>query len=697
MKPYDTGSIRNIAILGHLGCGKTTLSESVLHVTGALDKKGEVEKKTTVSDYLPEEQNRQTSLSLSLIPAEHDEIKFNIIDTPGSEEFLGEINQALAVSEGAVLVLDATKGIEVGTERLWVELSRRRVPTVVLINKLDKENIKFDELLDKIRERFGLGAVPFSYPIGESDTFKGFVDMLSMEAHEDAGGSSKKIDIPEDIKDRVDALREQIVESVAETSEELLEKYFEDGGLPAEDIEEGLRKGIVSADITPIMVASSTKDIGIRALLENLSTFMPSPRENVPMKGTEPGKDSEIERRFSDDDPFSAYVFKTTVDPFIGAVNLFKIVSGTIKSGKEILVANTKQTEKVGNLFTVRGKTQLSAETLHAGDIGAVAKLDEIFTGATICDVKQPVLYPPVETPSPTLYLAIMPKHKQDEDKISGALQRLNIEDPTFEIRRNKETAQLLIGGQGMTHIGFILEKMKNMFKVDVTTEDQRVVYRETLKNATQAQGRHKKQSGGAGQFGDVWIRFEPLDPNNEETFVFEEEVFGGSVPKNYFPAVEKGLNETLEKGPLAGFPVIGVKATLYDGSYHSVDSNEISFKLAASLAFKAACEAAQPTILEPIMLVKITVKDEYVGDVMGDINKRRGRVLGMEPIESGGMQVVSAEIPEAEITKYTIDLKAMTQGSGFFTRDFARYDEVPAHMVDKIVEETKREEEEKK
>lgn len=690
MRQYETEKIRNIAILGHLGCGKTSLSESILFASGAIEKKGEVEKKSTASDYLLEEQNRLTSLSLSLIPAEWKDYKFNFIDTPGSEEFMGEINQALSVVKGAILMIDGSKGIEVGTERLWLELTNKHIPTLIYINKLDKENIKFEDLLGSIRARFGKSAVPFAWPIGEGESFNGYVNLVDDQAKISNGTMCVPAEMPSDLGDVVSELREQIMESVAETSEDLLDKYLSGEGLTQEEINNGLRQGVLDGELQPILVGSATNTLGVRTLLDMLIHFLPAPNELNAMVGKDLNTGENIERKTINDEPFSAYVFKTTVDPFIGAVNLFKIVSGTLSAGKEVMITNTKKTEKINQLFSLRGKTQLPVETLSAGDIGAVAKLDNIFTGATIADPKNPIIFDAAEIPSPTIYVAIHPKNKQDEDKISTALQRLNSEDPTFEVRRNKETAQLLIGGQGMTHIGFIIDKMKNMFKVDVDTSDQKIVYRETIKQTTKAQGRHKKQSGGSGQFGDVHIRFEPLNPNEAE-FEFAEEVFGGSVPKNYFPAVEKGLIDILEKGPLAGFPVVGIRAILYDGSYHPVDSNEISFKLAAAIAFKEACKTAKPTILEPIMNVRITVKDDYVGDIMGDVNKRRGRVLGMEPV-GGGLQMVNAEIPEAEIVKYTIDLKAMTQGSGSFIREFARYDEVPSHLIDKIIEEHKKE-----
>ncbi len=685
MKKYDIDRIRTIAVTGHLGSGKTSFTESALFLTGAKEKKGRVEDKNTASDYLVEEHNKQSSLSMSLIPIEHDGYKFNLLDTPGSEEFVAELNQALHVSKGAVLVLDGTKGIDIGTERILDELTERHVPTVVFINKMDKQNIKFDELITKIRDKIGYQAVPFLWPIGQADDFKGYVDLVDMKTRLFDGEKVVESDVPEDIAAEVEGHREQIVESVAETSEELLEKHFGGEELTQEEIHNGLRQGVLSGELKPIVIGSADKNIGIVAVLEMIAKFMPAPNDLKPMKGKNPDTDEEIVRETKEDGPFAGYVFKTTVDPFIGTVNLVKVFSGKLKSGDEIMIGNTKKTAKVGTIFTVRGKEQIDVDGIGAGDIGAVTKIDSIFTGCTLTDPKNPVVFPAAAMPNPTLYLGIHPKQQQDEDKLSSVLRRLNVEDPSFETRRNAETAQLLIGGQGMTHIGYILDKMLNMFKVDVETSDQKIVYRETIKKKVEAEGRHKKQSGGAGQFGVVKMRFEPLNPNETE-FEFEEVIHGGTVPKNFHPAVEKGLIETLQKGPLAGFPVIGVKATLYDGSYHPVDSNEISFKLAAALAFRNACKTAKPTILEPVMKVEITVKDDYVGDVMGDVNKRRGRVLSMDPI-SGGRQVITAEIPEAEIVKYTIDLKGMTQGSGFYQREFARYDEVPDNLVPKIVE----------
>jgi elongation factor G len=657
------------------------MSESLLFVSGGIDKKGEVERKNTVSDYLVEEQNKLTSLSLSLIPTEWQNYKLNFLDVPGSDEFVGDLNQALEVVKGAIIMIDASKGVEVGTERVWHEIRKRHIPAILFINKMDKENVKFEEVLEEIREKLGKKAVPFAWPIGHDENFEGFVNVVDMKARLYDGEKCVDAEIWEEKREKVDELHNLIIESVAETSEELLDLYLSGEEIPDAKIKETLHHNIIEGELTPVIVGSATKTIGIETLFNMLVDYLPAPDELTPLEAIDQKTKEKVTRLTHDDEPFSAYIFKTVVDPFLGTVNLIKVNSGILTLGQEVLIPNTGDTKKISNLSAIKGKQQIELQTFHAGDMCAVAKMEGLETGFTLTDPKYPIMYEPVKQPTPVIYIAVHPKNKNDEDKISMALHRINIEDPTFEIKRNKETAQLLLGGQGMTHLQYVLERMKNMFKVDVDIEDQKIVYRETIKKSVQAEGKHKKQSGGAGQFGHVWIRFEP----STEIFEFAEDVFGGAVPRNFFPAVEKGLVETFEHGPLAGFPVINVKATLYDGSYHPVDSNEISFKLAAALAFKDAVKTCGPTILEPIVKVEVTVKDQYVGDVMGDMSKRRGHVLGMN--QADGFQVVVAEVPEAEIVSYAIDLKAMTQGSGSFTREFVRYDEVPAQLIDKIIE----------
>lgn len=683
MKQYDVNQMRTVAVVGHSGTGKTSFLESVLYLTGTKSEKGTVETHSTTSDYLPEEHEKIASFSTSLIPIEYQDYKINFLDTPGNEEFVNELTQALSVVKGAVLIIDGTKGIDIGSERILNELNTRNIPTVIYVNKMDQPNVKFEKIIDSIREVIGYQAVPFLWPIVKDETFKGYVNLVDMNEKLHEGSTSHIQDIEPDFTKTIEPLRQKIVESVAETSEALFDKHFAGETLTQEEIYEGLRKGVLDGDLKPIVFGSADHDIGVNASLDIIKNFMPAPNDLKPKAGFHPGTNEAISRDTSDETPLSAVVFKTTVDPFMGAVSLIKVFSGVLKPGSEVTLSHGEKI-KLGNIFTLRGKEQLSMDAIGAGDIGAVAKVDALSTGQTLSDPKHPIHYPKPTLQTPTMYVGIHPRNTQDDNKLSSVLAKLKLEDPSVEVIRNPETTQLLIGCQGLAHIGYIVDKMKNLYKLEVETHPQKIVYRETIKKKGDAEGRHKKQSGGAGQFGVVKIRFEPLNPNEKE-FEFTEEVHGGSVPKNYFPAVEKGLVETFQKGPLAGFPVIGVRAVLYDGAYHDVDSNEISFKMAANLAFKNALDQVKPTILEPVMHVDIIVKDDYVGEVMGDVNKRRGRVLGMEPIE-GARQKIAAEIPEAEIVKYTVDLKAMTQGSGSFIRSFARYEEVPDAMVEKIV-----------
>ncbi len=689
MREYHSKAIRNVAILGHMDCGKTTIAEAVLYLAGAIDKKGEVEKKNTVSDYTVEEQARQTSLQSALIPVEWNGHKINFLDVPGSEEMIGEVENVLSVVKGAVLVIDAGAGVEPGTERAWEELRKHNIPTLIFVNKMDKENIKYEELIEELKEKFGKRVAPFCYPLGKQDTFDGFALVAEGKARLYRDGICVDGEIYEDKKEKVQELYEWMCEAVAETSEELMEKYFAGEPLELEEVKVGLRTAVLAGEVYPVICGSAIKNIGIATLLNMIIDYNPCPDDLKPKAGHLPNSDQVILKPTADSEPLAAYVFKTIVDPFVGTISLLKIYSGVVKTGMDVYIPNIDQTVKLPQIFSLMGKTQLQIDAAYAGDIVAVAKLSELEIGYTLCDKKAPVVFDKPDYATPIYYVAIKPKNKQDEEKISSALTKIKQEDPTFEFKRNPETAQLLIGGQGVLHIGYIIDKLKNIFKVEVTQEDPKVVYRETIRGRTTGdkgvQGRHKKQSGGAGQFGDVWIKFEP----SQEVFEFHEEVFGGAVPKNYFPAVEKGLQKALEKGPLAGFPVIGVKATLVDGSYHPVDSNELSFVLAAGLAWQAAIKEVKPTILEPIMELLITVKTEHVGAVMGDMSKRRGRILGQEDI-GNGKTVVTAEVPESEIAKYATELKTMTQASGRFERRFLRYDITPEEQIKKIIAEYK-------
>ena len=690
MKVYKTDKIRNLALVGHSGSGKTTLTEAILFITGVTKRQGRVEDGNTASDFDKEEIARKVSIGTSVIPVEWNDIKFNFLDAPGYFDFAGEMYGALRASEGAILLLDASSGVEVGTEKAGKYTEEHGIPKIIFLNKMDKENVSFEKVLDNIKNHFGDKAIPFALPIGEGESFKGLVSVIDEMAFEYNGKEAKEVDVPADLKDEIDSIKELLMERVAETDEELMEKYFEGEEFTIEEIRKGLKLAIANGDLIPVIVGSAEKAMGIDFLLNIANNYMPSPVEvgvNIGYKGEE-----KVERKVDIDEPFSAIVFKTIVDPFVGKLSLFKVLSGKLTKDQELYNASKDETEKMGGLFALRGKEQIEISEIVAGDIGATSKLQITETGDSLCSKSDPTLYDRIEYPQPTLFLAVEPKAKGDEEKIGASLNRLTEEDPTFIVERNSETKQLLIGGQGNMQLAVIVDKLKNAFGVEVNLTNPKVAYRETIKGTASVQGRHKKQSGGAGQYGDVHIRFEPIH-DGEEDFIFDEEVFGGAVPRNFFPAVEKGLRESIEEGVLAGYPVVKIKATLFDGSYHPVDSNEMAFKIAASLAFKKGMEAAKPILLEPIMKVEVLIPEDYMGDVMGDMNKRRGRILGMEP-QADGSQLVIAEAPQAELFEYAIDLRSMTQARGSFTMEFIRYDEVPSEIAEKIIEEAKAEKE---
>lgn len=683
MKVYQTNKIRNLALIGHSGSGKTTLTEAILYVTGVTKRQGSVNEGNTLSDFDKEEIARKVSIGTSVIPAEFDDVKLNFLDTPGYFDFAGEMYGALRAAEGAILLVNASSGVEVGTEKSWKYTENKSIPKMIFLNQMDKENVNFQKVLNEIKEEFGDKVVPFTLPIGEAESFKGLVSVIDEVAYEYNGKDAKEVDIPEELKGEIESIKEVLMEKVAETTEELMEKYFEGEEFTIEEIRQGLKLSVMNGDLVPILVGSAEKAMGIDFLLKISKNYMPNPVEAGDKTGYK--GEEEVVRKVDVNEPFSALVFKTIIDPFVGKLTLFKVKSGKITKDSDIYNTSKDETEKLGGLFVLRGKEQIEVSEVAAGDIGATSKLSITQTGDSISSKSDPTLYDEIEYPQPTLFLAVEPKSKGDEEKIGTSLQRLTEEDPTFVVERNSETNQLLIGGQGNMQLGVIIDKLKNSFGVEVELTSPKVAYRETIKGTSDVQGRHKKQSGGAGQYGDVHIRFEPC----EEGFVFEEEVFGGAVPRNFFPAVEKGLEESLEHGVLAGYPVVNIKATLYDGSYHPVDSNEMAFKIAASIAFKKGMEEANPILLEPIMRVEILVPEDYMGDVMGDMNKRRGRILGMEP-QADGNQLVIAEAPQAELFEYAIDLRSMTQARGSFTMEFLRYEEVPANIAEKIIEEAR-------
>ncbi|NLY77220.1 MAG: elongation factor G [Tissierellia bacterium] len=685
MKVYKTEQIRNLALIGHGSSGKTTLTEALLFATGVTKRPGRVDDGNTMSDFDKEEISRKVSIGTAVIPVEWQDTKFNLLDTPGYFDFVGDVYSALRASESALILVDASAGVEVGTEKAWKHTQEYNLPKAIFVNKIDKENVNFNKVLDDIRNTFGDKVLPFTLPIGEAENFKGIVDVIEEVAYEYNGKDSTKVDIPADIKDEIQAIKEQLMERIAETDEELMEKYFEGEAFTDEEIKKGIRLAVKNGDLIPLLVGSAEKIMAVDTILNLFKNFMPSPLNIDVSIGYK--NDEKVERKLDVNQPFSAIVFKTIVDPFVGKLSLFKVLSGKLTKDQEIYNASKERSEKLGGLFVLRGKNQLEVSEIVAGDIGATAKLQLTQTGDTLCDKSNQIVYDRIQYPEPTLFLAVEPKAKGDDEKISAALNRLTEEDPSFIVNRNAETKQLLMGGQGNMQLTVIVDKLKNNFGVDVSLSKPKVAYRETIRGTASVQGKHKKQSGGAGQYGDVHIRFEPC----EEEFIFAEEVFGGAVPRNFFPAVEKGLRESLEHGVLAGYPVVNVKATLFDGSYHPVDSNEMAFKIAASLAFKKGMEQANPVLLEPIMRVEILVPEDYMGDIMGDMNKRRGRILGMEP-QNDGYQLVVAEAPQAELFEYAIDLRSMTQARGSFKMEFIRYEEVPGNIAEKIIEEAKAE-----
>ena len=644
MKGYTSETIRNVALLGHSGCGKTTFLEAALHATGVTNRMGKVEDGNTVSDYDKMEIERGYSINTSVVPVLWEENKINFIDTPGFFDFIGEVNAALRASEAAVIMVDAGAGIQVGTEAAWKACERYKKPRFIVINKRDKDEFDFYKTFGELKDRFGEKLIPFSWPLS--------------------------VEIDEELK-----------EAIAMADEELMEKYFEGEDFSEEEILNGLKKGIAEGGIVPVCSSAFELGHGLEGLLDLLVTYVPTPYMHGAYRGFNDNNEP-VERMSVVDATPSAFVFKTIVDPFVGKISVLKVVTGKLNSGDEIYNERAGKMEKLGKLFFLRGKSQQELNYAEAGDIVAVAKLQYTLSGDTLCDKNDIVRYLPLDYPQPAYYVAIEAVDKNDEEKMGTGLNKLREEDPSFVVERNVETHQTLLGAQGDIQVSVILAKLKDRFGVSVKTVPQKIAYRETIKGSSDVQGKHKKQSGGAGQYGDVHIRFSP----SEQEFEFSEELFGGSVPKNYVPAVEKGLLECMAKGPLTGCRVVNIKAVLYDGSYHDVDSNEMAFKIAASLAFKKGIVEAKPCLLEPIMKLEISIPDDYMGDVMGDLNKRRGKILGMEPLLDGGQKLV-ATAPQAELFDYAISLRAMTQARGSFTMVFDKYEEVPTHLATKIIE----------
>jgi len=690
MKDYRTKNLRNVGIVGHSGAGKTTLTEAILFYTKTIDRTGRVEEGTTTSDYDVEERKRKISVSTSIAPCEWEDTKINLVDMPGYFDFIGEMVEGLRAVDLALIAVCGASGIQVGTEKAWNYVNKNKMPRAFFINKLDRENSNFEKVLSALKERFGISVVPIQYPIGSEASFKGIVNVISRKARlfNPKTHAMEEAEIPTDLIDKIDECKNMIMEAVAETDEVLLEKYFSEGELSDEEIYRGLINGSASGDISPVMCGSALNGIGIETLVEDIVECFPSPEIIQGIKARDIKNNKEIAVKIDENAPFSAFVFKTIADPFVGKLSLFRVMTGKAKADSTVYNSNKDKQEKVGTMYFVRGKAQLPTSEIVAGDIGAVSKLQFTGTGDTLCEMASPIAFEEITFPAPSMSMSVLPKAKGDEDKISSGLTKLLEEDPTFKISRDVENAEMIVSGVGETHLDIIASKLKNKFGADVTLDVPKVPYRETIRKNADVQGKHKKQSGGHGQYGDVWVKFEPRN-DGEDELQFVDQVVGGVVPRQYIPAVEKGLRECIQHGVLAGYPVIRLKATLHDGSYHPVDSSEMAFKVAASLAYKKGLQTAQPVLLEPIMHVEVKVPDDYMGDVMGDINKKRGKVLGMEPED--GYQKIIAEVPMSEMFKYATDLKSMTQARGTFEMKFERYDEVPALEASKIIENAKK------
>ncbi len=690
MQTYKYEKIRNVAVLGHGGCGKTTLVEAMAYTTGITKRMGRVEEGNTISDYDKEEQKRLFSISTTLVPILWEDTKINFLDTPGYFDFVGEVEEAISAADAAVIVVSAKAGIEVGTKKAWDLCERYKLPRMFFVTDMDDDNASFRNVIEALKEDYGNRIAPFHTPIRENEKFVGFVNVVKKAGRRFSNNLGEYVDgdIPEYCMEYTNAYRDALMESIAETSEDLMNKFFEGEEFTMVEIENAIRSGVASCDMIPVLCGSGIQARGTFALLQAIDKYFPSPNKNV-ITGMSQKTETTFFADYDANKDFSARVFKTIADPFIGKFSLIKVCSGILKSDSVIYNANKGTEEKLSRLYVLRGKEQIEVKELYAGDIGAIGKLSDTQTGDTLSTKANPIIYDPIKMSVPYTYVRYEAKNKGDDDKVSQALAKLMEEDKTLKTVNDTENRQALLYGIGEQQIDVTVSKLLSRYKVEVVTSKPKVAYRETIRKKVQVQGRHKKQSGGAGQFGDVIMTFEPSG-DLETPYIFEEKIFGGSVPRNFFPAVEKGVQESVLAGPLAGYPVVGIKATLIDGSYHPVDSNEMAFKLAARKAFKAGIMDATPIILEPIASMKVVVPDKFTGDIMGDLSKRRGRVLGMNPI-AGGKQEIIADIPMSELYGYSTDLRSMTGGIGDYSYEFARYEPAPADVQAKVIDEAEK------
>ena len=689
MKVYDAQSLRNVSLVGHSGSGKTQLISALLFDTGAVNRLGRVDEGTTVTDYDEEAIARKHTLSAGVAYAEWNKHKINFIDTPGMANFLSDARAALRVSDATLVVVDAVAGVEVSTEKVWAVAEELGIPRLVLLNRLDRERASLDRSLESLRSVFGRAIVPVQLPIGNEKTFKGVVDLVGMKAYtfaQDGSGKMTEGEVPADLRDAATSAREALIEMVAEADDSLMEKFFDAGTLTQDELVAGLKRGVAAARVFPLLLSSATTNVGMQPILDAIVTYVPSPIDR-PMKAKTPEGD-EVEFKTNETGPVAAFVWKTVADPFAGRITLFRVISGTLKSDATVHNVTKDLAERLGHLVLVQGKTQTPVPEVKAGDIGAVAKLKETQTSDVIGDKNAGVKVPPIKFPEPVISYAIEPKSRGDEEKISTSLHRLQEEDPTISYNRDQQTKELLLAGQGQSHIEVTVAKLKRRFGVDVSLRPPRIPYRETITAATEAHGRHKKQTGGHGQFGDCKVKFEPLARGSD--FEFVDDIFGGSIPRQFVPAVEKGIQDARLRGFLAGYPMVDFRATVFDGSFHPVDSNELSFKLAGSLAFKDGMSRARPTLLEPVMNVEVYAPSDFAGDLMGDLNSRRGRIGGMDT--RGVTTIIRAKVPMAEMLTYEQHLTSATGGRGSYHMEFDHYEEVPSHLHAKIIAASKAE-----
>ncbi len=687
MKTYETKNIRNVAVLGHGGCGKTTIVEAMAYITGVTNRMGKVSDGNTISDFDKEEIRRGFSLSTAMVPIEYNGVKINILDTPGYFDFVGEVEEAVSAADAAVIVINAKSGVEVGTQKAWELCEKLELPRLFFVTGMDDSNASYSKVLEELEENYGTRIAPYHLPIREKEKCTGYVNIVSMKGHRyTSKGADEVCEIPDDVSDSLEEYREKLMEAVAETDEDLMERYFEEEEFTPEEIREALRGSVRAAELVPVLIGTGIDGSGVRKLMDVIESYFPSPAERT-IQGEDQKTGETFEADYDEEKETTLKVFKTLVDPFIGKYSMFKVCSGILKPDTPMYNVNRETDEKVGKLFILRGKEALEVKELHAGDLGAVQKLTVTGTGDTLASKTLPVQYPLPEISVPYTAKAYTSKKKGEEDKINAALLKLTDEDLTLRMVSDKENRQLLLYGIGEQQLDIVASKLLNRYRVEIVMSDPRVAYRETILGKVKVQGKHKKQSGGHGQYGDVVMEFEPSG-DLETPYVFEEKIVGGVVPKNYFPAVEKGIQDMVEKGPLAGYPIVGMKATLVFGSYHPVDSSEMAFKLATYLAVRKAFAdpASRPVLLEPIASLTVRVPDRFTGDIMGDLNKRRGRVLGMNP-DHHGYQIIEAEIPMSELNGYNTDLRSMTGGIGTFSYEFNRYEQAPADVQKKEIE----------